>query len=76
MAHRTAHDIELELQRVTLELQRIVQEDGDVDSYCVDIADNDPVLYLWLLAEICPEETREAMLNIVRDHPELPVTVH
>jgi hypothetical protein len=76
MTHRTVRDIELELQRVKLELQRIVQEDGDADSYCVDIADNDPVLYCWLIAEFCPEEAREAMLNVLRDRPELLVTYH
>jgi hypothetical protein len=29
MTHRTVRDIELELQRVKLELQRIVQEEGE-----------------------------------------------
>jgi hypothetical protein len=71
MDHRTVHDLELEVRRVKLELERIVQEDGDADAYCVDIADNDPTLYCWLMVEFCPEEMQEAMLNIVRDHPEL-----
>ena len=48
-----------------------MREDGDADSYCVDIADKDPTLYCWLLAEFCPEETLEAMLDVIRDHPEL-----
>jgi hypothetical protein len=46
MDHRTVHDLELEVRRVKLELERIVQEDGDADAYCVDIADNAPVLGL------------------------------
>jgi len=76
MQRRTAHDIELEIQRVTLELQRIVREDGDAETYCTELADEDPVLYAWLFVEHCPEEALEALLNIVRDHPELLVTVH
>jgi hypothetical protein len=78
MTHRTAHDLELELQRVKVDLQRIMQEEGDADSYCADIADNDPTLFCWLMVEFCPEEMREAMLNIVRDRPELELlaTIH
>jgi hypothetical protein len=76
MAHRTVRDIELELQRVKSELQHIVEEDGDADSYCVELADGDPVLYTWLITEFFPEESLETMLDIVRDHPELLVTYH
>jgi hypothetical protein len=76
MQRRTAHDIELEIQRVTLELQHIVQEDGDAETYCTELADKDPELYAWLFVEHCPEEAREATLNILRDHPELLVTIH
>jgi hypothetical protein len=73
---RTAHDIELELQRVTSDLQRIEREGGDVEFYCVDLADEDPELYAWLFVEHCPEEAREAMLTILRDRPELLATYH
>jgi hypothetical protein len=41
---RTVHDIELEVQRVTLELQRLEREGGDVEDYCIDLANSDPVL--------------------------------
>jgi hypothetical protein len=68
---RTARDLELEIQRVTLELQRIEREDGDIESYCVELAGGDPTLYAWLLAEHCPEEMREAMWNVLLDRPEL-----
>jgi hypothetical protein len=68
---RTVHDIELEVQRVTLELQRLEREGDDVEAYCVDLANEDPTLYVWLLAEHCPEEAREAALNVFHDHPEL-----
>jgi hypothetical protein len=76
MKHRTVHDIELELQRVKAELQRIVEEDGDGETYCVDLANSDPALYTWLIAEFFPEESLEMMLNILRDRPELLVTYH
>ena len=76
MAHRTVRDIELELQRVKLELQHIEREGGDVETCCVELADRDPTLHAWLFVEHCPEEAREAMLDVLRDHPELLVTYH
>jgi hypothetical protein len=73
---RTAHDIDLELQRVKLDLQRIELEDGDVEAYCVELADGDPELFAWLVVEHCPEEMREAMIDVLQDRPELLITVH
>jgi hypothetical protein len=51
MPHRTVRDIELELQRVKSELQRLVEEDGDAELYCVELADRDPALYTWLIRD-------------------------
>jgi hypothetical protein len=76
MDHRTVHDLDLELQRIKSDLRRIEQEGGDVDSHCADIADNDPVLYCWLLAELFPGEMSEAMQDAVRDRPWLLDTIH
>jgi hypothetical protein len=76
MRRRTAHDIELDVRCAGKELQRILAAGGDVESYCVELADGDPELYAWLFVEHCPEEAREAMLNILRDRPELLVTYH
>jgi hypothetical protein len=73
---RTAHDIELDVRRVGKELQRILAAGDGAESYCTELADEDPELYAWLFVEHCPEEAREAMLNVLQDHPELLVTYH
>jgi hypothetical protein len=73
---RTASDIELDMRRVEEDLRRIIAADGDAESYCTELADEDPVLYAWLFVEHCPEEAREAMLNVLWDHPELLDTYH
>jgi hypothetical protein len=61
---------------IELDLQRIEKEDGDLESYCVDLADRDPALFLMLVAKHCHEECREALMDVCRDRPELLVTLH